>query len=145
MFFSALQNKVKYQCELQGCEEKGRGYRLRQKNRHLKFPIFSHKWKQHLSEHFNLQKTAVLLAQESLCSKDHTMHFSWKSPAWVALFNRDHACSVTSVTVYFLPHIAQQSYKCLHLCKYWMIPGRSHWKCSIVNTFKPLFFCCYFK
>lgn len=38
------------------------------------------------------------------------------------------------------PHIAQQTCKCLHLCKYFLIPDRSHWKFSIVNIFNLFFF-----
>lgn len=40
------------------------------------------------------------------------------------------------------PHIAQETCKCLHLCKYFLIPDRSHWKFGIVKVFN-LFFCCF--
>lgn len=33
------------------------------------------------------------------------------------------------------PHIAQKTCKCLHLCKYFLIPERPHWKFGIVNIF----------
>lgn len=98
--FSALQNKVKYQRELQKSEEKGIGDRLRHKYKCPKLPSSSYEWENFLNEHFNFWKTAIL--DSSFCSDDHIVIAAWKFPSWVVLFNIHHACSVTSVTAYVL-------------------------------------------